>query len=240
MTTLSRITRLSLASTLALTLTACASDSGGAGQAGAVLYGIVSEGLFGEGEEKPAPPAQVPRDMVAKLQYASIGVTIDNNPQFLFLLANTTPTDEIYTFGYQVSVVLRGGRLIRTQGLMDDVLGGRWQGEDIVKTSARTGAPVTGVRWMETNERGIGTREATCTATSLADEIVTILDTPIVARHVREDCEVPELKWKFTNHFWLIPETGQVWMSVQNVTPRASPLVIQTLRPAAQPAAAAS
>lgn len=238
MTTLSRFTRMSLASSLALALAACASNSGGGGQAGAILYGIISEGIFGSDEDKPTPPAQVPRDMVAKLEYASIGVTIDNNPQFLFLLANTTDTDELYTFGYQVSVVLRGGRLIRTQGLMDDVLGGRWEGEDIVKTSARTGAPVTGIRWMETSERGIGTREARCTATSIADEIVTILETPIVARHVQEDCEVPELKWKFTNHFWLIPQTGQVWMSVQNVTPKATPLVIQTLRPAARPAAA--
>lgn len=234
------LSRLTAALALMSCLSACASDGGGAGQAGAVIYGIVSEGVFGAGEDKPAPPAQVPRDMVAKLEYASIGVTIDDNPQFLFLLANTTPTDEIYTFGYQVSVVLRGGRLIRTQGLTDDVLGGRWEGEDIVKTSARTGAPATGIRWMETNQRGIGTREASCTATSIADETVTILETPIVTRHVQEDCEVPDLKWRFTNHFWLIPETGQIWMSVQNVTPKASPLVIQTLRPAARPVAAAS
>ena len=34
--------------------------------------------------------------------------------------------------------VVRDGRVVRTQGLARDVLGGRWEGEDIIRTAMRT------------------------------------------------------------------------------------------------------
>jgi hypothetical protein len=215
---------------LAVGLSACTSD-GGAESAGSIVYTLISEGRFGE-DEKPAASAKIPRKMAADLPYSSIGVTIDANPQFLFLLARQTATEDIYTLGYQVSVVLRRGRVIRTQGLVADMLGGRWEGEDIIRTALRSPGPVSGKRWMETNHRGIGTREAWCTARVVGEETVTILETPIATRHVQEDCRVPELKWEFTNHFWLAPSGSQIWLSVQHVHPRANPLVIETFRAA--------
>lgn len=215
----------------ALLSSACTSDNGGVGATTEAVYGLVTDGIFGSGE-KAAAPAKIERKMAADLPYASIGVTIDDNPQFLFLLANQTPDSDLYTLGYQVSLVLRGGRVIRSQGLMQDVLGGRWEGEDIIKTAARTNAPVAGTRWFELATRGIATHEAHCTATGLAFETVMILETPILARKVVEDCSVPSLKWKFTNQFWIVPDTGQVWLSLQHTGPKVSPLVIETFRPA--------
>lgn len=224
---------LALAATAALA--GCASKGGGSvGEAGEMVIGVLERELFGSDEEVAAvaAPAKVPRDMAAKLPYASIGVQIDDNPQFLFLLANQTPTDHLYTLGYQVSVVMRGGRIIRTQGLMQDVLGGRWEGEDIVLTAARNGGTSEGVRWTETNDRGVGTREVRCIARYVQDETITILDTPMVTRRIEEECAVPELKWRFTNYFWVAPGSDQVWMSVQNIHPKVNPLVVETFRPA--------
>lgn len=220
---------------LAAALAGCASKNGGSvGEAGEMIIGVIDREIFGSDEATAAaaPPAKVPREMAAKLSYASIGVQIDDNPQFLFLLANQTETDKLYTLGYQVSVVMRGARVIRTQGLAQDVLGGRWQGEDIVLTAARSGGSVEGVRWLETNDRGVATREARCIARYVGEEVVTILGTQIVTRHVAEDCAVESLKWRFTNHFWIAPQNGQMWMSVQFVHPKVNPLIIETFRPA--------
>jgi len=227
------ITRLwnAMVAAAALAVAGCTSDNGGIQATTDAVYSLVTDGLFGD-DKRSQVPAKIERKMAADLPYASIGVTIDDNPQFLFVLANQNAMGDLYTLGYQVSVVLRGGRVIRTQGLIQDVLGGRWEGEDIVQAAARSNSPVSGVRWFELNTHGIGTHEARCTATGLGVEIVTVLGTPIPARHVTEACKVSTLKWQFTNEFWIVPETGQVWMSVQHIGPKGNPLIIEQFRPA--------
>lgn len=211
-------------------LSACASSGeGGVGQAGAMVTGLV-DSIFSD-EEAPTAPAKVDRSLPEKYKFASIGVTVDDNPQFLFLLANQNGADEVYTLGYKISVVLRDGRLIRTQGLSRDLLGSRWEGQDIIRTAIGAGRPVAGVRWFESNERGIATYEAQCTAQDFGDETITILGTPIVTRHVSEACIVPQMKWKYRNEFWITPQNGRVWLSLQYVHPRINPLRIETFRP---------
>ncbi len=217
----------------------CSSSSGGIGSTGELVYRIAEAAFFGEEEVGPqrGSSVKIEREMAAELRYASIGVTIDDNPQFLFVMANQTGAGEMYTLGYKVSVVMRQGRVIRTQGLTQDVLGGRWDGEDIIRTAVTSPGPVAGGRWMDVNERGVRTVEAHCTATSLGDETVTVLEVKIPTRHVREDCKVPALKWAFSNHFW-IGADGVIWVSVQHLGPKASPLIIEQFRPAGPPPAA--
>lgn len=217
---------------LALALGACSSsnEEGSVGQAGMMIYGLVERLI--DPDTVPRPPAKIERKMAAELPYASIGVKIDDNPQFLFLLANQQENNELYTLGYQVSIVLRGGRVVRTKGLSHDILGARWEGEDIVKAAVNAGAPVQGVRWFELNVRGIKTLEARCVAQSIRDETITILETPIVARRVQETCEVEALQWRFVNDFWIDPATLRVWASIQHVSPKVNPLVLETFRPA--------
>ncbi len=217
---------------LSVAVSACTSDSedGSVGQAGAMVVGIVERLI--DPSEVQRPPEKIERKMAADLPYASIGVKIDDNPQFLFLMANQREGYELYTLGYQVSIVLRGGRVIRTKGLSRDVLGGRWEGEDIVKTAVHAGGPVQGVRWFDSNERGIKTLEARCVAQAIGDETITILETPIVTRHVQETCEVDALQWRYVNDFWVAPDTLTTWASIQYIHPKVNPLVLETFRPA--------
>ncbi len=217
---------------LTLTLAGCSSanEEGSVGQAGMMVYGIVERLIDPETVQRP--PDKIERKMAAELPYASIGVKIDDNPQFLFLLANQVDKNELYTLGYQVSIVLRGGRMVRTKGLSQDILGARWEGEDIIKTAVNSPTPVQGVHWFELNVRGIRTLEARCVAQAVGDETITILETPIATRHVQETCEVDELQWRFVNDFWIEPGTLRVWASVQYVSPKVNPLVLETFRPA--------
>jgi len=221
---------------MALLAPACTSDSGGVGATTEAVYNLVTDGIFGS-DEKSNVPAKIPRKMAADLPYASIGVTIDDNPQFLFLLANQRDNGDLYTLGYQVSVVLRQGRVIRTQGLTKDMLGGRWEGEDTIRAAMTSSGPVNGVRWIDTNDRGLRTHEVLCTARSVGDETVSVLEVNIPARHIQEDCKVPTLKWVFSNHFW-IGADAVIWLSVQQVHPKVNPLIIETFRPAGPPPAA--
>ena len=215
-----------------LTLSACSSDSeeGSVGMAGAMVYGIVERLI--DPDSTPRPPDKIERKMAADLPYASIGVKIDDNPQFLFLLANQVETNELYTLGYQISIVTRGGRIVRTQGLNRDLLGARWDGEDIIKTAVHSGGPVQGVRWYDSNERGIRTLEVRCVAQAIGDETITILETPIVTRHIQETCQVEELQWRYVNDFWIAPDTLQTWASIQYISPKVNPLILETVRPA--------
>ena len=217
---------------LSLALSACSSNSeeGSVGMAGQMVYGLVERLI--DPDTTPRPPEKIERKMAAELPYASIGVKIDDNPQFLFLMANQIDRNELYTLGYQISIVLRGGRILRTQGLNQDVLGARWDGEDIIKTAVHSGAPVQGVRWFDSNVRGIRTLEARCVAQAIGDETITILETPIATRHVQETCEVAELQWRYVNDFWIAPDTLLTWASVQYISPKVNPLILETFRPA--------
>lgn len=218
-----------LLGTAASLLGACSSD-GGAVSAGDMLVGMV-EGVVSD-DETQAVPQTVSRQRAAEVKYASIGVTIDDHPQILFPLANREGDDLLYTYGYTISLVIREGRVVRTQGLGRDMMGSEWQGEDIIRTAMTSRTKASGTRTFISSDFGIGPRTAHCTAEVVGDEAVNILEKPISARHVREECDVPELEWHFTNDFWIGPSNGQVWRSVQHIHPKVSPLTIETFRPA--------
>lgn len=214
-------------------LAACTAGDSDVGRAGAMVGALVG-GIFSD-SDTPGPPMKVDRSKVAELPYASVGVEIEDLPQFLFILANQNATDDLYTLGYQISIVLRNGRIIRTNGFGRNVLGGRWKGADIIQTAAASPGVVYGDRYMETSERGIATRDVHCSAQAVGDESVTILGSPVATRHVRESCDVEELKWAFENDFWVDPVSGQVWRSIQYIHPKIEPIVIETFRPSSRP-----
>ncbi len=219
-----------------LSASACMSGQGGgaagpASMAGPLLDRLVSSD-DGKKEGGAAPSPRVSLKTASEVNYASIGLILEDSPEVLLVMANKSGTDELYTLGYRISLVLREGRVVRTGGFAHDLMGMRWRGPDIVREAVTHSGPVSGVRSFEIEDRGIERFEAQCSAVYAGDETIDILGSAVALRHIVENCSVPGMKWRFANEFWVAPDGGQIWASVQYVHPKVSPLRITVFRPA--------
>ena len=62
---------------------------------------------------------------------------------------------------------------------------------------------------------------------------IEIVDKKYSLIHFIEEKENRYLRWKSKDHYWVDPEDGFVWKSIQNIAPNIPPIVIEvTKKPA--------
>ncbi|MDE2184890.1 MAG: YjbF family lipoprotein [Alphaproteobacteria bacterium] len=72
----------------------------------------------------------------------------------------------------------------------------------------------------------------TCEDRDAGPETISILGKDIHTRRIDESCRSDDsLDWSFRNVFWVDPETGLVWRSIQHVNPKLDAVEIDVLRP---------
>ena len=199
-------------------LSGCAGDSDVA-RVGKFLIGT----LNGSGEK-------IPRERVAAVPYASMGLALGSNPEVLLVLGTTVADEQDWFAGESIFLATRQGRIIRTAGLPYDLGGIR----SISNNSGGMGAMGPVFQTIDFPDLGIFGAPLKCSSQVMGDESVEILGASIPARHIVEHCEVAALRWTFDNHFWEDPATGTVWRSSQYVHPKSPPVILEVLRPAQQ------
>lgn len=187
---------------------------------GQLIYQQFSS-VFGGGD--------VPRARAAAIPYASIGVRLGGGPEVMLILTNTSSGQDLQYLGGNVSITIRGGRVIRTVGLGHNL--DAFQGPIPDRADPKTGQ--TGYHYaydlVDRNAYGIFVR---CTQSIGGDEAITIIGVRHDTHHIVEHCDAPQLNWSFDNHFWADKTTGFVWKATQSVHPDLDPITIQILRPA--------
>lgn len=192
-------------------LTACASDP-----TADRLAGLLLNYVQGTNEK-------LPREQIAAIPYATMGLELGFSPQVLLVLGRATPDQLDWYAGERVYVATLNGRVVRTAGLPND-LGGRHS------TAGQAGAAAISYT-LDFPELGVFGAAALCTNTNRGDENVEIFGTAIPTRHVIEHCSVPALKWTYDNEFWQDRGTGYVWRSRQYIHPKSPPIVLEVFRP---------
>ena len=61
-------------------------------------------------------------------------------------------------------------------------------------------------------------------------EQVNILDRDYELMQIQEKIENTYIRWKFTNSYWVDPETGFVWQSRQIIAPNLPPFFMQVTK----------
>jgi hypothetical protein len=59
---------------------------------------------------------------------------------------------------------------------------------------------------------------------------VTILGSKMNLARVDEVCRSANLDWSFTDSYWIEPETGFVWRSIQHTHPKMDAIEMEVLR----------
>jgi hypothetical protein len=170
-------------------------------------------------------PAEVQRDQVVAIPYATLGVQLGSSDQAMFVLQGKSGNDLQWVGGTQFAIATRGGRILRTAGFKFNLTG-------LQSTDHAGGAESRDYRYdfADMNDYGIVVR---CTLHDSGAERIVILGDAHETHHLIEDCTAAEIDWSFTNEYWVNPTSGFVWKSVQNVHPGLDSIILVTLRPAA-------
>ena len=207
-------------------LAGCSSSSNGTGTYKRYFQALreSSGGLF----SKPT----LTRQQAAETPYASLGYRVDDGPQAMLVLATDSGGDEIWTASNHVVFQTRDGRLTRTVGLPHDrgALAPR-STEALLPPAAALKGPFSSTRMVDMPNSGIYSAMISCTTAAGRAEATRILGKAISTVRVNETCQAPDLGWQFTDSFWLDPESGMAWRSIQHLSPDGEMVEIEMLRP---------
>jgi len=175
----------------------------------------------------------VTKDQAAAIPYASIGYRLNDGPEQLLVLATDSGGDQLWTSGAHVVIVTRGGRIVRTVGLAQDVSAVTPQkGQQISGPAKAREKNLSSVRLEDFPSIPTYGVAVKCTAIPKDIETIVILGRGVTTRKVDETCRSDLLDWSFIDSYWIDPQSALVWRSIQHVSPNRDKIEIETLRPA--------
>ncbi len=174
----------------------------------------------------------ISRDQAGAVPYASMAYRADGSSEAMLVLATETNGNLLWTAASRVVLLTNGGRVLRSIGLPHNR-------EATVATSPEGFPPIaaalksayTSTRIVDMPELGAYSVTLICTAMPVGPRMIRILGMALATVQVNESCRGNNSPWKFTDTYWLDPETGFPWQSRQHLTPKGPVLEIRILRP---------
>lgn len=184
--------------------------------------------LFGQ------PDVPLQRSAIEKLPYASIRAKMGKSGHVLMVLGRYDGTDLHWISADKVALVTRGGRLVKSAGLPENLKYTGFAGDDPVSGGLHRLRERVALRRVVDIDAGSRYGLAvTSTLEPLGSELIEILERSYETVVVRETNVIELLNWEFQNFYWADAKTGFVWKSIQYTTPGLPPVEIEILKPAA-------
>ncbi len=184
--------------------------------------------FFGGGMGLPITRAQIEQQ-----PYAMIGVNNGGKRTAIMVLANIRGAELHWISADRTIIATRGGRLVRTVGLPENIRETRPLGRDpVVDGLHRTTAGATAKRIMDFDNSERYGRVVESQYRPVERQNVTIADLTYELLLVVEENRIAVEDWDFENKYWVDPITGFVWKSLQYIDPKFSPFEISVLKPA--------
>lgn len=174
---------------------------------------------------------RVTRDQAAAIPYASMGYSLDGGNQAILVLATDSNGEQLWTSPSHVVIVTRDGRIIRTVGLPHNLSGLTTAGGPPPAPAAAVRGPFASSRLVDFPELGLYGVNLDCRARLVGRQKIEILGQAITTSRVEEACASRRPEWAFTDTFWIDPDNGLVWRSLQHVHPKAGTIETETFRP---------
>jgi hypothetical protein len=174
----------------------------------------------------------IARGQAASVPYASLGYRIDGGGEMMLVLATDTNGDQLWTAASHVVLLTRGGRIARSVGLQHDRGGMTAQvGGDLPAPSAALKAPYRSMRLLDFPDIGLYGVAVTCITADAGRQPIVILGTSLGTRRVVETCSSKLPRWSFADTYWVEPDSGFVWRSLQHLHPQGPVIEVEILRP---------
>jgi len=174
----------------------------------------------------------VDRATAAKIPYASIGYRIGGGRQQILVLATDTGGQLLWTAASHVVLVTREGRIVRSVGLPHNIAAlNPARGENPPPLKAALQQPYQTKWFADFPDSGAYGIAFTCVTASRGPAPVTILGTAIATVRVDENCREAGGRGSFTNSYWIDPQSGLTWRSIQQLDPAGEPIETELFRP---------
>lgn len=166
------------------------------------------------------------------IPYASMGVRVDGGRESIIVLATQTGNDLLWTSATHIVLVTQDGRITRTVGLPVELTAMLAQdGRANAAPGQALSGPYMDRRFADFADIGAHNIPIICRGMRKAAEDVTILGKRISAVRVEEQCDASQLKWSFTNTYWVDPQTGFAWRTSQHIHPKGMIIETEIFRP---------
>ena len=174
----------------------------------------------------------ITRELIDNIPYASIRLKIGKGPAGLLILENKERKKNTWLSADQVTIVEREGRIIRTLGLTNNLTSIRPQSVNYVEVVKNKDNPVY-KSFISLDNPEVFELELKVKVLNKGLEEIEIVDKKYSLIHFIEEKENRYLRWKSKDHYWVDPEDGFVWKSIQNIAPNIPPILIEvTKKPA--------
>lgn len=159
----------------------------------------------------------------AAIPFASIGIRVGGGHEGILVLASSGADQQLWTSASHVVLQMRAGRIVKTAGLDHNV-------NDMRLVHGGEGQPdsVWEADFGDLHAYSVLIR---CHTVSRGPAPSDNFGKPVATIQVDDQCRSDQLNWDFTNSFWVAPQTGLIWRSIQYVSPQLDPLTIRMLRP---------
>lgn len=170
-------------------------------------------------------------DQAAAIPYATLGYRINGGSQAMLVLASDTNGDLLWTAASRVVFLTRGGRLVRTVGLPHDRAGMTPQnGQSLPALGDAIRGAYRSSRMLDMPSTGTYA-SVSCTTSAKGRQLIRVLGTGIPTVRIDEVCVSRNPRWSFTDSYWIDPDNGFAWRSIQHLHPSGVTVQIDVLRP---------
>ena len=174
----------------------------------------------------------ITRELIDNIPYASIRLKIGKGPAGLLILETKERKKNTWLSADQVTIVEREGKIIRTLGLTNNLTSIRPQSVNHVELVKNKDSPIY-KSFISLDNPEVFELELKVKVLNKGLEEIEIVDKKYSLIHFIEEKENRYLRWKSKDHYWVDPEDGFVWKSIQNIAPNIPPIVIEvTKKPA--------
>ena len=219
---------LAIIAAAALSLTGCGSFDRGL-QAGMQQS---LDNVLGTG---PAPQPQPSFEAVAAMPFASIALNVAFAPDAppALLAANGLVNGRVwYVDATRRGVILEGGRVSGTRGMVRDVLSAMHPDSDPLATPTRPDAWPERTLVIQHARDGLGreySRAIHCRVTLEGVEMTELYQRSVALTHLSESCASGGVR--FRNDHWIDPTDGRMWKTRQWMGPETGHVEVAVIRP---------
>ncbi|ATG45991.1 Group 4 capsule polysaccharide formation lipoprotein gfcB (plasmid) [Phaeobacter piscinae] len=186
----------------------------------------------GKGKQAARPP--LTRAGLDEIKDPYIEVTIEKNDVFAYLSRQQLRRDDspgtvaVWRTEDNISLTLRGGVLVATRNLGNDILSSSALVEGNTGGPVRSGARRYHIRGLD---NGAWQLDMLCSRRDLGVDPIVIVELRYPTRHIEERCHPsqPGRGGEIVNDYWVDSRSGRVWQSRQWAGPNVGYLRIRQL-----------
>jgi len=179
------------------------------------------------------PDTEINRELVSKIPYASLSAKIGKGPRSLLILNRYSDEEKHWISADRAVLVTRHGRVVKTVGFPENLLGTANLSPDPVNRKLHTlKKPLRFLRTVDLDAENYFGIPIYSVFEPLGAREIVISGITIKTYLVREKNRARTINWSFTNYYWVDAFDGYVWKSVQHIARSFDPVRIEILKPA--------